>query len=206
MRSTRTPNRRFTRVFVALVIALTSCRTEELGLYNAYRSGQLGTATTRLEGYYYSHEPSCGASRQANEIVFFYQDGSLLHETWPLDTDLTHFEATLRNSRQYVVDSGYDRGFGWGLGDWKQSTVFAEQFTHATKGRMRVQRWVATVDNDEMTILSYSTPGYGTVQCSTKFKFRPCTWKPDPDAFFKRDKQFIRSQEYFIRRDQRKQR
>jgi len=187
-------------------MSFASCRDEELILYRDYRSGRLHTDMPRLEGYYYSHQTPYGYNRQANEVVFFYADGSLLHEIWPIDTDLTHFEATLKNSRQYVVDRGCDRGFGWGLGCWRQDTVFAEQFSHATRGRMRVRRWVANLSADGMTMLSYSTPNYPiyNVDCSTKFSFRVCTWKPDPAAFFERDKQFIRSQEYFIRRNQRK--
>ena len=193
-------------VCIGLVVTLTSCRTEELILYGEYRSGQLRTDIPRLDGYYYRHQASCGDERQGNEVVFFYEDGSLLHQIWPMDSDLTHFELELKDSRQYVIDRGYDRGFGWGLGYWKQDTVFAEQFSHATRGRMRVRRWVANLSADGLTMLSYSTPGYPTsyVYCSTKFRFRHSTWKPDPAAFFERDRQFIRSQEYFIRKKARK--
>ena len=197
---------RLTFVCVALVMSFASCRDEELILFRDYRSGLLHTDMPRPDGYYYSHQPSCGDDRQANEVVFFYEDGSLLHNTWAIDTDLAHFEARMKSSRRYVVDKGHDTGFGWGLGCWRQDTVFAEHFSHATRARLRVGRWVAKLSDGGMTMLSYSTPNYPTynVDCSTKFSFRVCTWKPDPAAFFERDKQFIRSQEYFIRRNQRK--
>jgi len=113
----------------------------------------------------------------------------------------------IRDSFRYTLGGKAHQGMGWGLFSVSKNSLRIEQFTHATRGRLRVATWTATIVGNTLVKESFQdTSSFGTnsIGCSNPLLFRPSNWKPDPDVFFERDKQFIKSQEYFIRKKVRK--
>lgn len=184
------------------VLLLAACRTEELKLYPAYMRGELWSEKPRTDGFYYRHIPPCGRSLSITEVVIFYQNGACYQENWSLDTSLAAIEESLSQPVRYsVTGQRLSDGMGWGICQWDDDTLHIEQLTFATRGRVRVTKWKAVMHGDVLQkVFRKDSPlvTSGLPECVRPFDFHPTDKKPDPKRFFEQDKQFLRSQKYYM--------
>jgi hypothetical protein len=187
-----------------------ACRIDQLHLYPAYKRGELLTDKLRADGFYYRLTPPCGLSDSILSILFIYHDGSCYTANWHPETDLEHFEESLRSSERFARKEGRhrDSGPGWGLYKWVGDTMHVEQFVLFARWRLQAGRWSAFLD--DTTLHEVFRPGSvfllsGKSECVKPFDFHPSDWKPDPSRFFEQNKAFLRSQAYYMKRDRKRE-